>query len=747
MNEQEYIKIEGVVDEITFSNDQTGFSVLWLETDDELVCVVGSLLGVAEGEELVITGYYQTHSKFGMQFKAQVYERNLPATRTAIKKYLSSGALKGVGITIAERIVSHFGDDTFKVLEETPERLVEIKGITNKKANDIGVQFKQLFGIRTLMIFLSEFDITPNQSVNVYKRFGNFALDLIKENPYILCSDGIFIDFAIADKIAMTYDIPKDSKIRISAGIDYILTYNQSNGHTGLPRKSLLQTTASLLQIHFEIINEHLEEELENNIFYTQVMKSVSNSPTELIFQSNLYLSQKYIVTKLQLMLSVAEEEVKDVNPVINQIEEERGIKYETLQRQAIENASKYGVFILTGGPGTGKTTTLNGVIEVLESQNKEVLLATPTGRASKRISEVTGREAKTIHRLLEVQQGFAESKKLEFTYNEHNPISADVLIIDEMSMVDTLLFDSLLKAMKPTSKLIMVGDFNQLPSVGAGNILRDLIESNTIPMIELNCIFRQAAKSLIVTNAHKIVNGNLPDLNDRTSDFFFMSQSNPEILTKTICDLCSYRLPNKYKLSPFDDIQVLCPGRKGETGMTELNHELQKVLNPHNSAKTEIKTKIYTFRVGDKVMQTKNNYDVEWTREDENGKGIFNGDIGKIIMIDKGSKTLAIEFDKRQAFYSFDMVNEQLDLAYAITVHKSQGSEFEAVIIPILGGYDKLYYRNLLYTAVTRAKQILIIVGNKNRVIDMVLNNKLTLRYTGLKTMLQEMIDNNDIQ
>lgn len=743
MKEQEYIKLNGVVDSVTYSNESTGFTVLWLETDEDIICVVGSLLGVNAGEELSLTGFYQAHPTFGNQFKAQMFERSMPATTGAMKKYLASGALKGIGKAMAGKIVTYFGEETFDVLEHNPHRLTEIKGITEKKALDIGEQFKHMFGVRTLMVFLSNFNINPNQSVTIFKRFGSMALDLIKKNPYILCEEGVFIDFGIADQIAESYSIPKDSDKRTIAGISYVLTHNLSNGHTGLPRQSLLSATSSLLGISIEVVNDCLETAIEEKLFYSQT----NNLPKELIYSPTMYKAQQYIVSRLKVMLSEAKERDIDVTHTINSIEQERGIEYEQLQRKAIENASKYGAFILTGGPGTGKTTTLNGVIEVLEFQGKEVALATPTGRASKRISDVTGREAKTIHRLLEVQHGYNESAKLEFAFNEYNHLEADVVIIDEMSMVDTLLFASLLRGMKPTAKLIMVGDFNQLPSVGAGNILRNLIESKLIPTVQLSCIFRQAAQSLIVTNAHKIVNGELPELNIKTSDFFLMPQTNPEIVTKTICDLCSYRLPNKYKFSALDDIQVLCPQRKGELGMTTLNQELQNVLNPHANSKSEFKTKVYTFRVGDKVMQTKNNYDIEWTRLDEKGKGIFNGDIGKIIMIDKGSKTLCVEFDQRQTFYTLEMATEQLDLAYAITVHKSQGCEFEAVIIPILGGYDKLYYRNLLYTAVTRAKQILIIVGSKTRVIDMVLNDQLTLRYTGLKAMMLEVIDTEEFE
>lgn len=739
MKEREYVELEGSVENIVFSNQDTGFTVLDLNIGEELVNVVGSLLSVEVGEELKLTGYYETHSTYGLQFKAQMYERNLPATSNAICKYLSSGVVKGIGPVTARRIVDKFGKDTLQIIEETPLRLTEIKGITKVKAEKLANDFKEVFGVRALMLFLSKHNINPMQSVMIWKKWGVIALDIIKENPYILCTSDLGINFATSDNIAQSFSIPKDNEERIFAALSFVLSHNLNNGHTSLPRTPLLKAAQKLLNLDNEIINDQLDCQIEKQTLYSYT------AGTELIYLSVFYLAQKYICSRLQLMLKVASDKPKNVKEVIEYIENEKGIKYESLQRKAIKQAVENDAFILTGGPGTGKTTTLNGIIDALEQQGKKVAIAAPTGRAAKRISEVTGREAKTIHRLLEVSVGFAKTKKLEFVHNEENPLDADAVIIDEMSMVDTLLFDALLRGMRHNSKLIMVGDFHQLPSVGAGNILHDLIESDTIPMVELNHIFRQAAQSLIVTNAHAIVTGVTPDLSIRNNDFFFMSQQNPTVLSQTVLDLCSYRLPNTYKLSPFDDIQVLCPQRKGEIGVIELNKKLQHTLNPKDETKTEFKSGTYTFRTGDKVMQIKNNYDITWKKDDESGTGIFNGDIGIIKMIDRGSKTLAIEFDGRLAFYSFDMANEQLELAYAVTIHKSQGSEFEAIVLPILGGYDKLYFRNLLYTAVTRAKRILVIIGSKARVEYMVKNDKRMLRYTGLKAMLQESVFDNE--
>lgn len=736
MKEQEYEILCGCVDEITFENKETGFTVLELNVDNELVSVVGSIFGAEVGEELKLTGFYQTHPTYGMQFKAQLCERQLPATASAIQKYLGSGVVKGIGPAMAKRIVDKFGSETLEIIEREPGRLTEITGISKAKAAKLAEEFREVFGIRSLMLFLASHGVNAVQSVAVYKLWGAAALDMIKANPFLMCSGDIGVDFSICDSIAKTFSYPNDDKNRITAGFTYILSHNLNNGHTALPRTALITKASQLLALSSDELNDLLDELIEEKVFYSY------RTTVELIFLSVYFLAQKNIASRLQLMLLTSQNKLDCPEQIIDELEKQNKISYEGLQRRAIEQAFANDAFILTGGPGTGKTTTLNGVIDVLEQRGDKVVLATPTGRAAKRITEVTGREAKTIHRLLEVEVGFAKTSRLEFVHNESNPIDADTVIVDEMSMVDTLLFDSLLRGMKPTAKLIMVGDFNQLPSVGAGNILRDLIESDTIPTVELNRIFRQAAQSLIVTNAHAVVRGEMPDIDIKDNDFFFMPKKTSLETRDTVVELAVSRLPKAYGFSPIDDIQILCPGRKGDCGSIELNKRLQQALNPKEEGKLEFNSSVYTFRSGDKVMQIKNNYDITWKKEDESGAGVFNGDIGTIKMIDKGSQTLSIDFDGRVAYYSFDMANEQLELAYSVTVHKSQGSEFEAVVIPIFGGYDKLYFRNLLYTAITRAKKLLILVGQRERIEFMVKNERKTLRYTGLKDMLKQAVE-----
>lgn len=736
MKEQEYEILCGCVDEITFENKETGFTVLELNVDNELVSVVGSIFGAEVGEELKLTGFYQTHPTYGMQFKAQLCERQLPATASAIQKYLGSGVVKGIGPAMAKRIVDKFGSETLEIIEREPGRLTEITGISKAKAAKLAEEFREVFGIRSLMLFLASHGVNAVQSVAVYKLWGAAALDMIKANPFLMCSGDIGVDFSICDSIAKTFSYPNDDKNRITAGFTYILSHNLNNGHTALPRTALITKASQLLALSSDELNDLLDELIEEKVFYSY------RTTVELIFLSVYFLAQKNIASRLQLMLLTSQNKLDCPEQIIDELEKQNKISYEGLQRRAIEQAFANDAFILTGGPGTGKTTTLNGVIDVLEQRGDKVVLATPTGRAAKRITEVTGREAKTIHRLLEVEVGFAKTSRLEFVHNESNPIDADTVIVDEMSMVDTLLFDSLLRGMKPTAKLIMVGDFNQLPSVGAGNILRDLIESDTIPTVELNRIFRQAAQSLIVTNAHAVVRGEMPDIDIKDNDFFFMPKKTSLETRDTVVELAVSRLPKAYGFSPIDDIQILCPGRKGDCGSIALNKRLQQALNPKEEGKLEFNSSVYTFRSGDKVMQIKNNYDITWKKEDESGAGVFNGDIGTIKMIDKGSQTLSIDFDGRVAYYSFDMANEQLELAYSVTVHKSQGSEFEAVVIPIFGGYDKLYFRNLLYTAITRAKKLLILVGQRERIEFMVKNERKTLRYTGLKDMLKQAVE-----
>ncbi len=728
--DKQYVEIVGVVDSVTFTNGDSGFTVLNLEYGDDLLTVVGVMPNVSTGEELKLTGFFGTHPTFGEQFKVVMYEQMLPSTSVAIQRYLASGVIKGIGDKLAGRIVDLFGDETLHILENTPNRLAEVKGISKSKLEQYTKDIQEIFGVKTLMMFLSKHGITPIQSIMIWKKWGKIAKELIISNPYLLCNLDFNIAFSVADQIAREYSIKEDNPARVVAGVTYVLLYNTRNGHTCLPCEKLVTAAEQLLGVGSSIIYDCIDEAVQNQQIYRL------ESGNDYLFTPEYFIAEEYIAERLKSMINKPSKDDEDIDSIITQCEQERGITYATLQKKAMVEAFRNNVFILTGGPGTGKTTTLNTIIELFEKSGKKVSVAAPTGRAAKRLTELTGKEARTIHRLLEVE--FTTDNSLVFARHEGNPLESDVVIIDEMSMVDSLLFSSLLKGMKQSCKLIMVGDFNQLPSVGAGNVLQDLRYSDVIPTVELTQIFRQAATSLIVTNAHLIIKGEMPDISRKDNDFFFMSSNNGSQISQTIVELCSKRLPNTYGFSPTEHIQVLSPTRKGEIGTIEINKNLQRAINPPSPEKAEFNQVTYTFREGDKVMQIKNNYDIPWKRDGENGAGIFNGDIGIIKMIDKGSKTVAIDFEGRVSYYSFDMANE-LELAYAVTVHKSQGSEFDAIILPIYGGFDKLYFRNLLYTAVTRAKKLLIIIGSKQRLNFMVSNNKKMLRYTGLRHMLKD--------
>lgn len=728
--ENELIHIEGTVETVLFCNEQNGYIVLDLDTGGDYVTVVGELGTIEEGEELRLTGKYVTHPKFGAQFRAEACERKLPATETAILKYLSSGVIKGIGPTLAKRMVEEFGDKTLEVIENTPEDLVKVRGMSAKKADEISQEFRRIFGIRALMIFLAGYGVSPSVAVSAWKRWGQFAVEQIKANPYILCSQGIELEFSKAEEMAAKLEIPKDSPGRIRAGICYILTHNAFNGHTCLPEDRLKETAVKLLDVGEEVFDDNLSAACDDDELCVY-----DKDGRSFVFLQDFFRAEQYISTRLSVMNDCFKDTGTDYSKLIDIEEKTKIITYADKQREAISLALSKGFLILTGGPGTGKTTTLKAIISLYEQRGMKVMITAPTGRAAKRIADLTGYPAKTIHRLLEVM--YDKSGQLKFKHNEQDPVSCDVMIIDEMSMVDTLLFESLLRALKLSCRLIMVGDSDQLPSVGAGNILKDMIDSGRLTVVALNEIFRQAQQSCIITNAHKIVNGEEPDLSRKDSDFFFMQRLDAEGAAVTVTELCSRRLPDAYGYSPLDDIQVLCPSRKGILGSVEMNKMLQRVLNPPKKELSEVKGILFTFRDGDKVMQTKNNYDIVWKKDGENGTGIFNGDIGIIVKVKRGEGTVVIDFEGRIAEYSLEML-EQLELAYAITVHKSQGSEFTAVIIPLLGGFDKLYYRNLLYTAVTRAKKMLIIVGSKSIVEKMVHNDRRTLRYTCLRHMIE---------
>ena len=737
------MKIQGEVDSVIYRNEENGYAVIMLACDDELITVVGDMGNIEEGEEVVCTGEFIVHQKFGEQFKCTLCERSLPTTSASIRRYLASGAISGIGPVIAKRIVSKFGEDALKIIETEPEKLTSIEGITAKKAKKISEEFKTTFAVRSLMIYLSSYDVPTSIGVSAWKRWGDSAEELIRSNPYVLCVYGIDLPFVKADMIAMKSGVDMQAKCRIEAGISCVLKQNANAGHTCLPLDKLEKTTCEFLKISPEQFREVLDEQIEEeNLFYYYKNKR------PFVMLKEFFKAEDYISRRLSIMAACSYDNKIDFSAVIDIAEEENNITYEQHQREAINLALSKGFLVLTGGPGTGKTTTLNAIISLYQQQGMTVMIAAPTGRAAKRISDLTGFEAKTIHRLLEVKH--VDGDTLKFVHDESNQLDCDVMIIDEMSMVDSCLFEALLRAISVTCKLVLVGDSDQLPSVGAGNVLKDIIDSNVMPVVTLKEIFRQAQQSAIVTNAHKIVNGEHIDLTVKDKDFFFMQRMEYPELQQLVVDLCKKRLPKTYGYSPIEDIQVLSPTRKGPTGIVELNRLLQKELNPPLTGKSEIKTPLYTYRKGDKVMQTKNDYDIIWKKTDEekteSGSGIFNGDIGIITNVNKILKTVTINFEGRVAVYSLQML-DNLELAYAVTVHKSQGSEFDVVILTVFGGFDKLYYRNLLYTAVTRAKKLLIIIGTKKRLEFMIDNNRRTLRYTCLKNMLTELNGDNDEQ
>ncbi len=730
--QQDIEELCGTVEDIIYRNADTGFAVINLGVSDELVCVVGSLATVEVGEELRVMGKFGSHPTYGYQFKAEAFDRQLPATAGAIMRYLASGAIKGIGPALARRIVDRFGDETLEKIELNPSCLSQVKGISPKKAEALAEEFKHVFGVRRVMLFLAKFGVSPTAAVKVWKLWGPDAVRLVTENPYLLCEEDVGLPFETADAIADAYEMDKSDGNRINAAVRYVLSGNLTNGHTCLPYKKLIQAAEMLLGVGNDAIDSSLQDMVARDL----LILVERNQPY--YYLPDLYVAENYIASRISEMVGELVFETENADGLIDAEERRLGIEYETLQRQAIRAALCENIMILTGGPGTGKTTTLNGMIDILEEQGKVVYLTAPTGRASKRMSEVTGREAKTIHRLLEVE--YSPEGRLRFSRDESNRLECDVVVVDEMSMVDTLLFEALLRAMKPECKLILVGDSDQLPSVGAGNVLRDLIDSECVTIVTLKEIFRQAAQSLIVTNAHDIVKGELPDLDRKDNDFFFLSRENISQAADTIVQLVCERLPRSYGYSPVKDIQVLCSSRKGELGVEMLNTRLQAVINPESPEKRQVRVGQYLFRVGDKVMQVRNNYDLPWVKDDEKGVGVYNGDIGTIFAIDTHNGYIIIDFDGRIVSCTIEMA-EDLELAYAVTVHKSQGSEFNAVVIPVLGGYDKLYFRNLLYTAVTRAKQLLILVGSKKRLEYMVKNNRKMLRYTGLKQFLQNLV------
>lgn len=733
------VELSGSVEDVIYKNADNGYTVINLGCDEGLIAVVGNLGDVNEGERLSLRGGWITSPKYGRQFKAAMCERSMPETESEISAYLGSGVIKGLGPAIAKKIVKQFGTEALDIIDNDCMQLTVIKGITSDKALYISNEYHKITGVNEVIKFLGEYNFGPAHAISVWSAFEHDSIKQIKTNPYILCTSGIDIDFRSVDRMAADLGFDAENSDRVRAGIVYVLHENANAGHTCLPTEKLRESVCDNLGIErrqFESCLDDCEEK--------EWVVRITLGKREFVYLPEYYLAETYIAKKLAFMLRTSAQYEKDYSDEIRGVEFSENIQYEDLQRAAISACLTGSVFILTGGPGTGKTTTLNGVIKILKAQKKRILLCAPTGRAAKRMSDLTGEPARTIHRLLEVD--FTAKGELKFKHNETNPLPADVVIADEMSMVDALLMCSLVRAIKPTSKFIMVGDSNQLPSVGAGNVLKDLIASHYIPSVELKEIFRQAAQSLIVTNAHRIVNGEFPVLDDRQNDFFFMNKSLESDIAELVIQLAKQRLPDTYGFSPIDDIQVLCPTKMGMAGTKELNKQLQSALNPPSQNKAELKFFDVIFRTGDKVMQTKNDYDVLWTKNNEKGSGIFNGDIGIIRSVDRFSQNVTIDFEGRVAIYTSEMLR-RLEHAYAITIHKSQGSEYDAVIIPITAFTHNLLYRNLLYTGVTRAKKMIIVIGTKELVKTMVDNNRKMLRYSLLRPLLEIEMNHKDTE
>lgn len=726
------LELSGSVEHVIYHNDKNQYTVLELAAGEGLVTVVGAFPFVSEGEELRIYGTWQSHPSFGDQFKAETFERARPATTAAMLKYLASGTVKGVGPALARRIIDTFGDKALEVMEKDPERLAQIKGITPEKAKVLGEELKRVYGIRELMMFLGAYGVRPEETVLVWKQFGEASVACIQEDPYCLCGEGLDISFDIADAIAESMEKPRDDEGRVQAGALYVLRHNLNNGHTCLPADKLEKAAAQLLSVDLEAVQDALYTLCQG--FHT-VWEEFGERAY--VFLQKQHAGEAYIAARMRSMLSMSPHAISGAEEKIAAIESADGIRYADKQKEAIRAALEQGILILTGGPGTGKTTTLNAIIRLLKEAGERVFLAAPTGRAAKRMSELTGEEAKTLHRMLQVD--WDEHDEPVFTRNERNPLECDCLVIDELSMVDSYLFESVLRALPFSCRLILVGDADQLPSVGAGNVLGDLMASGLFPTVQLKEIFRQSMESLIVLSAHRIVEGKLPELRRHDSDFFFLPQEELAKAAQLIVSLCGVRLPRSYGFSSLSDIQVLCPGRKGELGTVELNKLLREAINPPAKGKREVKLNGSLFREGDKVMQVRNNYDLPWTREDgTSGQGIFNGDMGVITEIDRPGGAIHVHIDDKDVLYDFEHASTELEPAYAVTIHKSQGNEFPAVVIPVLRPPFQLCYRNLLYTGVTRAKQLLILVGQRSVISAMIENDRKTRRYTGLKWFLQ---------
>ena len=730
-------KITGYVDHIVYRNAENGYTVLNLVNKEEEITCVGIFSAIAEGENIEASGDYTDHPTYGRQFKVEHFEERAPEDAQAIERYLGSGAIKGIGLALAARIVRRFKEDTFRIIEEEPERLAEIKGISERKAMEIATQVNEKRDLRQAMIFLQQYGITMNLAVKIYNRYGQEVYEILKKNPYQLAEDIDGVGFKTADEIAARVGIRTDSDFRIRSGILYVLSGAASEGHTFLPQEELTKRASELLQVAPEFIEKHyMDLAIERKLMLKQKEEQTQ------IYAASFYYMESNVATMLKQLDVTYDESDTAIEKRILAIQKQTGMELEEHQVEAVKEAVKNGLLIITGGPGTGKTTTINTIIRYFEAEGMDIFLAAPTGRAAKRMSETTGYEARTIHRMLELNGGMEGNAGFE--RNEMNPLETDVIIIDEMSMVDISLMHSLLKAIPTGTRLILVGDVNQLPSVGPGCVLKDIIDSGVCNVVKLTKIFRQAATSDIIVNAHKINRGEEVVLDNKSMDFFFLKRYDADVIINVVLQLIKQKLPKFVNASEYD-IQVLTPMRKGLLGVERLNVILQKYLNPPSPEKREKEYGDTIFREGDKVMQTKNNYQLEWEIKSrfgltiEKGMGIFNGDTGIIREINDFAETVTVEFDEgRMVDYSFKLL-EELELAYALTIHKSQGSEYPAVVIPLLSGPSMLMNRNLLYTAVTRARKCVTLVGNEATFAEMIKNTSQQKRYSGLCDRLKE--------
>lgn len=730
-------KLAGYVEHIIYRNADNGYTVLNLVSGEEEITCVGIFSAIAEGENIEASGDYTDHPTYGKQFKVESFEEKAPEDEEAIERYLGSGAIRGIGLALAARIVRRFKADTFRIIEEEPERLAEVKGISERKAMEIADQVNEKRDLRQAMIFLQQYGITMNLAVKVYQQYGQEVYGIIRENPYRLADDIEGVGFRTADEIAVRVGIRMDSDFRIRSGILYVLLQASTEGHTYLPEEELTRRTGQLLEVGEEQIEkQYMDLAIERKI----IMKQGENQTQ--IYAASFYYMEANTATMLKQLNVSYEVPDLEIEERVRRIEKQTGMELDEHQMTAVKEAVRNGLLIITGGPGTGKTTTINTIIKYFEMEGLDIFLAAPTGRAAKRMSETTGFEARTIHRMLELNGGVDGAAGFE--RNEQNPLETDVVIIDEMSMVDISLMHALLKAVAVGTRLILVGDVNQLPSVEPGSVLRDIIRSHECNVVMLTKIFRQASTSDIIVNAHKINQGEEVTLDNKSMDFFFLKRYDADVIISVVLQLIKQKLPKFVDATPYD-IQVLTPMRKGLLGVERLNGILQRYLNPPSPQKREKEHGDILFREGDKIMQTRNNYQLEWEIRTkyglsvDKGTGVFNGDMGIVREINDFAETMTVEFDEgRMVEYPYKLLDE-LELAYAITIHKSQGSEYPAVVIPLLSGPSMLMNRNLLYTAVTRARKCVTLVGNEVTFAQMVQNTSQQKRYSGLCDRLKE--------